>query len=244
MSGQLMKHKILRKGVVTVTIFLLIGVSAGQSISKNARNPNVHYCSNNDESDRVTAPGTKDGQVPARALSGINILMMVPQYFGALCHRVIDIFDDYGWNITLTGVTDVISACNGSVRYWNIPSLKMDYLVSEISDMSTYDAVCIAHPAKWTDYPEYGDPAGDLIQSQEALNLVSYAAEYGLTIAAWCAGVRVLAAADTVHKPPWRKTCRHPAPALSPFARWDHPRPLFHLLQAHQGFAPDKRRSG
>lgn len=130
--------------------------------------------------------------------NGINVLLLVPNYFGALCHRVIDTFNDYGWNITLVGVTETISACNGSVRYWNIPPLKMDYLVSEISDVSNYDALCIMHPSKWENYPEYGDPAGDLIRSPEALNLVSSAAENGITIAAWCAGVRVLAAADVI----------------------------------------------
>jgi len=129
---------------------------------------------------------------------GINVLLFVPNYFGALCHRVIDIFNDYGWNITLVGVTDTISACNGSIRYWNIPPLKMDILVSEILDISEFDALCVLQPSKWTNYPEYGNPAGDLIQSPEVLNLVSSAAESGLVIAAWCAGVRVLAAADVI----------------------------------------------
>jgi hypothetical protein len=127
-----------------------------------------------------------------------NILIMVPQYFGALGHRVIDIFNDYGWNITLIGVTDHISACNGSIRYWDIPPLKMDYLISEISDVSIYDALCIMQPSKWVNYPEYGNPGGDLINSQDALNLISSANDQGITIAAWCAGVRVLAAADVI----------------------------------------------
>ena len=69
---------------------------------------------------------------------GINVLMLVPKYFGALAHRVIDIINDYGWNITFIGVSEYISACNGSVRYWDIPPLKMDYLISEISDISSF----------------------------------------------------------------------------------------------------------
>jgi len=36
----------------------------------------------------------------------INILCLVPNYFGALAHRVIDIFSDYGWNLTLAGVNE------------------------------------------------------------------------------------------------------------------------------------------
>lgn len=129
----------------------------------------------------------------------INILIMVPSYFGALGYRAIDIFNDYGWNITLTGLNDVIFGCNGSIQYWNIPPLKMDYLISDISDISFYDALCIMQPSKWTVYPDYGDPGRDLMNSEEALNLISSANDFGITIAAWCAGVRVLAAADVIN---------------------------------------------
>lgn len=137
-------------------------------------------------------------QVQVNSSNSVNILMMIPKYFGALGHRVIDIFNDYGWNITLIGVTDLISACNGSISLWDIPPLKMDYLISEISDISNYDALCIMQPSKWSSYPEYGNPGGDLINSQNALNLISSANDYGITIAAWCAGVRVLAVADII----------------------------------------------
>jgi hypothetical protein len=116
-----------------------------------------------------------------------------------LGYRAIDIFNDYGWNITLTGLNDVIFGCNGSVQYWNIPPLKMDYLISGISDISIYDALCIVQPSKWTVYPDYGDPGRDLMNSEETLNLISLANDYGITIAAWCAGVRVLAAADVIN---------------------------------------------
>ena len=54
------------------------------------------------------------------------------------------------------------------------------------------------HPSKWTVFPEYGNPGGDLINCQDALNLISSANNLGITLAAWCAGVRVLAAADVI----------------------------------------------
>ena len=34
----------------------------------------------------------------------INILLLVPNNYGALLHQSKDVFESFGWNITLTGV--------------------------------------------------------------------------------------------------------------------------------------------
>ncbi|MBU0495152.1 MAG: DJ-1/PfpI family protein [Chloroflexi bacterium] len=69
-----------------------------------------------------------------------------------------------------------------------------DALISTIADIDGYDILALA-PAKGQSNP---DAYGDLLESPQALALVSAAAEKGLVIYAPCAGVRVLAAAGVI----------------------------------------------
>lgn len=119
----------------------------------------------------------------------VNILLILPHRYGANYNFNRDHFEKFGWTITTTGVTEVVEPC-----YADLPSITVDVLIADIEAVSEYDAVAIM-PCTWRYQP---DPYGDLIGSEETLNLISTAVDSGLAVWATCVGPRVLAAADVL----------------------------------------------
>ena len=87
-----------------------------------------------------------------------------------------------------------VKPCSAYAKGLGCPSLNVDILISEITDITKYQALCIISSTKWTSTP----PCNDILQSQEALDIITSASENGLVIGAWCSAVRVLAAADII----------------------------------------------
>ena len=115
----------------------------------------------------------------------IEALLLVCNAYGANYNLVRDVMELYGWNLTTTGVTASVAPC-----FYGGPII-VDALVSEITDVSQYDALVVM-PAKST----FGHQ--QLIDSPEALTLVGNAAAQGVLVVAFCSGTRVLAAADVI----------------------------------------------
>ena len=116
----------------------------------------------------------------------VGALLLMCDSYGANYNLVRDVMELYGWNLTTVGVTPIVDPC-----YYGGP-LTVDTLVTEISDVSQYDCLVVM-PATAV----YGHQ--QLIDSPEALTLVSDAATQGLLIVAFCSGTRVLAAADILN---------------------------------------------
>lgn len=124
-----------------------------------------------------------------------KVLVILPRYFGLNHYLNMEMFESFGWEVTLTAVTQTVLPCPYSVGVGNT-SKNVDILISEINDITQYDCVTIA-PMSW----QYDPPNAciDLLNNQVALDLISTANDSGLVIWATCAGVRVLAAADIIN---------------------------------------------
>ncbi|UCE18593.1 MAG: DJ-1/PfpI family protein, partial [Gemmatimonadota bacterium] len=117
----------------------------------------------------------------------IEVLILMGNGYGPNFFFIWDDLEEYGWDITLTGVNESLPHC----PFFGIPILTADVLVSEITDITEYDVLILP--------PEYaggGNPWADIIGSQEAMDLVTAAVDSGLVVFTMCSGPRVLAAAD------------------------------------------------
>ena len=128
----------------------------------------------------VVSPGPND----------VNVLIFVPNKYGANLFLNLEIFEQLGWHVTLAGVRGKKAGCPA---FGILPDLTMDVQISEDINISQYDALAVMPSSK-----KSADPYSDLIESQAALNLIKAAVEQGLPVFAPCAGVRVLAAADVI----------------------------------------------
>jgi protease I len=131
---------------------------------------------------------------PAAAAEDVEALLLLSNNYGANLHLNRDNMKKHGWNITLAGINQTITPCPLYAGPLGCPVLTVDILVSEIQDISEYDVLAIM-PVSWRS----GNPHNDLLNNQEALDLVKAASDSGLVIFATCAGPRVLAAADVLN---------------------------------------------
>ncbi len=128
----------------------------------------------------VVSPGPND----------VNVLVFVPKKYGANLFLNLEIFEQFGWHVTLAGARGKSSGCPA---FGILPDLTMDVQYSDDLNLSQFDALAVMPSSK-----KSADPYGDIIESQAALKLINSAEEQGLPIFAPCAGVRVLAAADVI----------------------------------------------
>lgn len=97
-------------------------------------------------------------------------------------------FEDFGWNITIAGIGDTIIPCPWGESTFNIEPLIVSTKINEINSITDFDAVVILP----------GRDFSRLINDNTTLNLLKEANNNGMIIAAWCRGVRLLAAADII----------------------------------------------
>jgi|GEM_PF-694597 len=127
----------------------------------------------------------------------IDILLIFDNSFGANYNfttgdpnlNIRQIMESYGWNITTAGVVDHLDSCHVSGAYFNQPSIDVDTLISEIDDITRYDAISIM-PGRGHD---------NLMNNLDLLNLVGAANSSGIVVSAWCRGGRVLARAGVLY---------------------------------------------
>lgn len=124
----------------------------------------------------------------------VRVLMLIPHHWGANSILNLYNFRNMGWQLTAAGLTRTVEPCSWFKNSTGVGGFSVDFLVSEISDITQYDVLAIMSSSS-----QYGpNPYGDLLESPETIALVQSAVENGLVIWATCAGVRVLAAADVI----------------------------------------------
>ncbi len=123
----------------------------------------------------------------------VNALLLLAQNYGANYFLDLDNFEQFGWDITRAGVAQVIQPCPSYAGNYGARPITVDILVSDIEDISEYDVLAIMPSTMYA-----GNPFNDLLNSPEALSLISSAVDAGLVVYAHCAGPRVLAAADVL----------------------------------------------
>lgn len=119
----------------------------------------------------------------------IKALVIFPNQFGANSYFILEKLEEFGWEITTTGVNSVIQPC-----FWGDP-VTVDVTIPEVDNITDYDCVVLC-PMRWWQNPT--NAYGDIINSPEAIDLFTTANEAGLILFATCAGVRVFAVADII----------------------------------------------
>ena len=130
----------------------------------------------------VAVPDTTDG---------VSILLMLAHKYGANTTLWFNQFERLGWTITLSGVQETIRNCSAMCT-----PIDVDETIGGIADAQGFDAIVVSTTRGTAGYSP--DPAGDLIESVEALNLIREANEEGLTLYAGCAGLLVLGEAGVI----------------------------------------------
>jgi hypothetical protein len=114
----------------------------------------------------------------------VQILLLMDHGYGGNVPFILDIFERYGWSITTTGLNETLISCS----YLNFEEFTVDVLMTEITDLTQFDAISIMP----------GDGHDLLRTNQTSLDLINEAVSEDLVVSAWCRGVRVLAAADVI----------------------------------------------
>ena len=114
----------------------------------------------------------------------VEILLLMDHGYGGNVPFILDIFERYGWSVTTTGLNETLISCS----YLGFAEFTVDVLLTEISDLTQFDAISILP----------GDSHDLLRTNQTSLDLINEAVSEDLIVSAWCRGVRVLAAADVL----------------------------------------------
>ena len=127
-------------------------------------------------------------------LKGVNVLVLLDDKFGANNYLNRDLFEQYGWNITITGLCDSIPGCNFFSEPYKIAPFVPDIKFDEIANIDYYDAIAIM-PATSYFQP---DPFSNLMKNEKAMSLIKEAVAKNVPVSTICSGTRVLAAADVI----------------------------------------------
>ena len=129
-----------------------------------------------------TAPSTVDAVIDSE--DPVEILLLLDHGYGGNVPFIINIFERFGWSMTTTGLNETLTSC----EYLNYEQKTVDILLTEINDLTQFDAITIM-PGNSHDF---------LRTNQTSLDLINAAVDQGLVVSAWCRGVRVLAEADVI----------------------------------------------
>lgn len=130
---------------------------------------------------------------PSLTVEPVKGLVLLANNFGANSFIIRDKLEEFGWELTLTGLTQTVQPCPSYAVQLGAQPLIVDVLIQDIENVGEYDCLIIAPASVYA-----GNPFSDVLASEEALDLVAAAVQENLAVAAWCAGVRVLAAADVI----------------------------------------------
>ena len=120
----------------------------------------------------------------------VKVLTILANNYGPNFLMNFDQFEEFGWSATLTGVTEEVKPCP---LFDDLPYVKVDMLVTDITNVMDYDVIALM-PASW----RTGSPYSDIMASPKAMELIKTAVDSGLIVWTSCAGVRVLAALDVL----------------------------------------------
>ncbi len=127
---------------------------------------------------------------------GIHALLLVSKNYGLNYFLMRDVFDQFGWQVTHTGVSESITACPPVHEQLGVHPITPDVPLSSIDNLEEYD--CLVIPPGSGNYYPVPNAFGDLLESSAALSLIKRAVQEGLAVFTICSGSRVLAAADVL----------------------------------------------
>lgn len=131
----------------------------------------------------------------SKANNNINVLLIVDDSYGTSfivgdeeIKSIKQQFEDFGWIITIAGIKDTINPCEWGKSTFGIKPIIIDKNLLDNIAPENYSAIVILP----------GPSMANLINNSETLNLLKKANQEDIIIAAWCRGVRLLAAADII----------------------------------------------
>ena len=89
----------------------------------------------------------------------VEILLLLDHGYGGNVPFIMDIFERYGWSFTTTGLNETLTSCS----YLGFEELTVDVLMTEITDLTQFDAISIMP----------GDAHDLLRTNQTSLNLIN-----------------------------------------------------------------------
>jgi len=122
----------------------------------------------------------------------IKVLVILPNNLGGNFNFAFDDLEFLGWDVTFAGLTEIVNTCSWSKPFGHI-NFQVDTLIQNITDVTNWDVLVLMNASST------GNAYGDILNSEEAMNLFVQANENNMVIWATCAGVRVLAAADIIN---------------------------------------------
>ncbi len=128
--------------------------------------------------------------------SGVQVLMLAARHWGLNNFLMWDVFDRLGWQVTLTGVGDTVTACPYADESAGLHPIVTDRRVADLEGARGWDAVVLT-PGAGNAYP-VPDAFEDLVGSPGALALLRDAVRRDVPLYAMCSASRVLAAAGVV----------------------------------------------
>jgi len=172
-------------------------VSLGEAPESGAA-VTIHYTYSTDLD--LTMSGSEEvyifeNKVVPQPVPGTDILVILDNDYGANWNvdngsvSMEDHFQMYGWNITLTALTDTVQPCISAFQYFGCRAQAVDTLISEIDDVTQFDIVAMMPTSDVV----------DMVNSPELTALLQSAADAGLVVGAECRTPRVLATTDMLN---------------------------------------------
>jgi hypothetical protein len=125
--------------------------------------------------------------IPTSTTEDIRVLALVSNHYGANTHLILDNFELFGWDVTLTGVTESVQPCRQFALQHGSGALPVDVLVSEIANLAEYDVLALM--------PVSREGGREVENDQEVIDLITAANEEGLVLYALCRTDQALEAA-------------------------------------------------
>lgn len=125
----------------------------------------------------------------------MNVLLLMDDNLGASYEVAVgkvksikSQLEDFGWELTEAGLKKELIPCPWGVENFKTKPYKVDILVADIKSIKKYHALIVLP----------GRNFENLMKNQKTLQLIREAVGLGMPVAAWCRGVRLLAAADVI----------------------------------------------
>lgn len=131
------------------------------------------------------------GQSPGR--DNINALLLVDDLYGSSLNiddnqnNILENFEEYGWEVTIASCTPEVNPCPWGMMQ-GCQSVEPDIMTYQLDNALAWDVIVVIP----------GGSHQHLLDCPFVANVISQANAYNIPIAAWCRGVRVLAAADVL----------------------------------------------
>ncbi len=127
-------------------------------------------------------------------LKGVNILVLLDNKFGANNFLNRDGFEQYGWNVTISGLSDSISGCDFFSEPYQFQPIVPDIKFDQVVNIDYYDALMIMPASSYYQT----DPFRELMDNKKAMDIIKEAVQKNVPVSTICSGTRVLAAADVI----------------------------------------------